>query len=92
MYVAGEISKERKFSDVFIKDEGGGQNLNSVQQENETTESHVHSHTQLSESNDFQPTVKAKNKEDLAYDDGQEQKEEKDDIKHSYVMLEKAEK
>jgi len=28
----------------------------------------------------------------LAYDDGQEQKEAKNDIKHSYVMLEKAEK
>ena len=28
----------------------------------------------------------------LDYDDGQEQKEAKDDIKHSYVMLEKAEK
>ena len=35
--------------------------------------------------------MKTKNKEESAYDDGQGQKEEKDDIKHSYVILEKVE-
>ena len=33
------------------------------------------------------PTVKAENKEDLAYDDEQELKETKEDINHSDVML-----
>ena len=35
--------------------------------------------------------MKTKNKEDLAYDDDQELKETKEDIKHSYVMLGEAE-
>ena len=62
--------------------------MNSVLGEDETIESHVHAHTQLSESNGFQPIVQAENKEDLAYDDDQELKETKEDSKHSYVMLE----
>lgn len=66
-----EIDKERQFVDVFIKDEEGGKNMNYVQEENETTESHMHGHAHLGEGNDFQPIVKAKNKEYLAYDDGQ---------------------
>ena len=89
---AGEIGKIIQFVDVIIKDEGRGHNLNYVQEENEIAKSHVHAHVQLSESNDFQPPLKAKKKEDLAYYDGQEQREAKDDIKHSYVMLEKAKK
>ena len=66
--------------------------MNSVHEENETVESHVHGHAQLSESNGFQPTLKSKNKEYLAYNDGQELKETKEDIRHSRAMLEKAEK
>jgi hypothetical protein len=58
-------------------------------EENGTAGSHVHAHTQPSETNGFQPIVQAENKEGLAYDDDQELKEE--DSKHSYVMLEKAE-
>jgi len=60
--------------------------------ENGTVESHVHAHAQLNENKAFQHTVKAENKEDLAYDNGQEQKESKDDVKHSKAMLEKAKK
>ena len=83
----GTKNEERQFANIVIKDEGRGHNLNSFQEENETTESHVHGHAQLSESNDFQLTVKAENKEDLAYDDDQELKETKEDIKHLDVML-----
>ena len=36
--------------------------------------------------------MKVKNKEDLAYDDGQELKETKEDIRHSRAMLDKAKK
>ena len=42
----------------------------------------------MSESNDFQLTVKAENKEDLAHDYDQEMKETKKDIKYSFVILE----
>jgi hypothetical protein len=63
--------------------------LNSVLEENGTVGSHVHAHTQSSETNGFQPIVQDENKEGLAYDDDQELKEE--DSKNSYVMLEKAE-
>ena len=59
--------------------------------EDDTTESHVHAHAQLSEINIFQHTLEAENKEDLAYDDGQDQKEAKEDIKHSSVVLEEVE-
>ena len=41
----------------------------------------MHGHAQLNESNGFQPTVKAENKEDLAYDDEQELKERKEEFK-----------
>ena len=68
----GTKNEEGQFANVVIKDEGRGQNLNSVLGEVEIVESHVHAHTQLSENNDFQLTAKAKNKEDLAYDDDQE--------------------
>ena len=88
----GTKNEERQFSNIVIKDEGRGQNLNSVHEENEATESHVHGHAQLSESNGFQPTLKSKNKEYLAYNDGQELKETKEDIKHSNVMFGDTEK
>ena len=65
--------------------------MNFVLGEDETAESHVHAHTQLSESNVFHLTVKDENKEDLAHDDGQEIKETKEDIKNSDVMLEEDE-
>ena len=84
----GTNNEEGQFSNVVIKDEGRGQDLNSVLGEDETTESHVHAHTQLSESNDFQLTVKAENQEDLEHDDDQELKETKKDIKYSSVILE----
>ena len=85
--LVGTKNEESQFADISIKVEGRGQNLNSVQEENETVESHVHGHAQLSESNDFQLTVKAENKEDLAYDDDQELKETKEDIHHLDGML-----
>ena len=88
----GTKNEEGKYSNIFIEDEGRGQNLNSVLGEDETIESHVHAHTQLSESNDFQLTVKAENKEDLAHDDDQELKETKKDIKYSSVILEGVER
>ena len=90
--LAGKKNEERQFANVVIKEEGRGHNLNSVQEEDETTESHVHVHAQLSESNGFQPTVKDENNGDLVYDDGQEKKEVKEDIEYSYVILEEAEK
>ena len=49
--------------------------------------SHVNILTQREKDDAFHPTVKAKNKEELAYDDDQELKETKEDIKHSDVML-----
>jgi len=69
---ASEKNEERQFSDIVMEKEEDEQNLNSVQEGNETAESHVHAHAHLSGSNGFQPTVEAEN-EDLAYDGGQEQ-------------------
>ena len=68
-------NEEKQFANIVIKNEGEGQNLNYVHEENETAESHVHGNAQLSERNGFYLTVKDENKEDLAYDDGQELKE-----------------
>ena len=59
---------EGKYANIAIEDKGRGQTLNSVMGEDETTESHVQAHTQLHESNDFQLTVKAETKEELAHD------------------------
>ena len=87
----GTKNEEGQSANIVIEDEGREQTLNSVLGEDEKIESHVHAHTQLSESNDFQLTVKAENKEDLAHDDGQELKETKENIKHSDVMLEEDE-
>ena len=42
--LAGTKNEERQFATVVIKDEGRGQNLNSIQEENETIESHLHGH------------------------------------------------
>ena len=61
-------------------------------EEEETTESHANTLTQREEGDSFQHTMKYESKEYLAYDDDQEQKEEKYDVKHSYVMLEESEK
>ena len=83
----GTMNEEGQFANIVIKDEGRGQNLNSIQEGNEIVGSHVHGRAQLSESNGFQLTMKYKNKEDLAYDDDQELKETKEDIKHSYVRI-----
>ena len=49
----GTKIEERQFANIVIKDEGRGQNLNSFQEGNETVESHVHGHAQLSERNGF---------------------------------------
>ena len=46
-------NEEGKSANIFIEDEGSGQTLNSIVGEDETVESHVHAHTQLSESNDL---------------------------------------
>ena len=87
----GTKNEEGQSANIVIEYEGRGQTLNSLLGEDETIKSHVHAHTQLSDSNDFHLSVKAKNKEDLAHDDGQELKETKEDIKHSDVMLEEDE-
>ena len=87
----GTKNEEGQSTNIVIEDEGRGQTLHFILGEDETTESHVHAHTQLSESNDFQLIVKAENKEDLAHDD-QEMKETKKNIKYSSVILEEAER
>ena len=61
-------------------------------EEDEIVESLANTLTQREEGDTFQHTMKAERKEYLAYDDNQEQKEEKDDVKNSYVMLEEFEK
>ena len=88
----GEIGKERQFVDVVIKEEGDKQNLNSILKEDMTYESHVNAHAQLSESVYFQLIEKDESRENLAYDDGQNQGKKKEDIKNSDVVLEEAEK
>ena len=88
----GTNNEEGQYANIVIEDEGRGKTLNSILGEDETTESHVHAHTQLSESNDFQLTVKAENQEYLEHDDDQELKETKKDIKYSSVILEAAER
>jgi hypothetical protein len=86
---SGTMNEGVQFVDVVIQKEEVKQNLNFVLEENGTIGSHVHAHTQPSETNGFQSIVQAENKEGLAYDDDQELKGE--DRKHSYVILEKAE-
>ena len=49
--LVGTKNEEIQFVNIVITDEGRGQNLNYIQEENETIESHVHGHAQLSESN-----------------------------------------
>ena len=89
---AGEIGKERQFTNVVIKEEGDKQNLISILKKDGTIVSYVNAHAQLSESVSFQHAVKVESRESLAYADGQNQGKEKQDIKHSDVMLEEAEK
>jgi hypothetical protein len=86
---AGTMNEGGQFVDVVMQKEEVKQNLNSILEENGTVGSHLHAHTQPSETNGFQPIVQAENKEGLAYDDDQELKEE--DSKHSYAMSEKDE-
>ena len=87
---AGTKTEERQFANVVIKDEGRGKNLSSILEEYETTESHANTLTRREKVDAFQHSVKFESKEDLAYDDDQEQKEEKYDVKHSCVMLEES--
>ena len=61
--------EEGQLSDVVIKNEGKGQNLNSVLGENGIVESHVHAYVQLNESNRFQLTIEAENKKDLDHNE-----------------------
>ena len=89
---SGTKNEEGQSANIVIEDEGRLQTLKFVLREDETTESHVHAHTHLSESNDFQLTMKAENKEDLAHDDDQELKETQKDIKYSSVILQEAER
>ena len=55
----GTNNEEGQYANIVIEDEGRGKNLNSVMGEDEIVESHVHAHTQLSESNGFQLIMQA---------------------------------
>ena len=74
------------------KNEGKGQNMNSILGENGTTESHVHAYAQLNKSNRFQLTIEAESKKDLAHNGSQELKELRKDSNHTRVMHEIDEK
>ena len=88
----GTKNEEGKYAHIVIEDEGRGQTLNFIPREDNIVESHVHAHTQLSESNDFQLTMKAENKKDLAHDDDQKLRETKKNIKYSSIIIEGAER
>ena len=49
----GTKAEERQFANVVIKDEGRGQNLSSVLEEDETAESHANTLTQREEGDAF---------------------------------------
>ena len=58
----------------------------------ETVRSHEEAHTQLEENNIFQHTTRAISRGIFAYMGSQKQAEEKEDIKHTNLMLEEANK
>jgi hypothetical protein len=73
------------------KNDEEGQSFNYVQKDDGTVEFHLNEHAQMNGSASFHHTVKVKSKKDLAYDDGQEMAEKKEDSNHSYFMLEEVE-
>ena len=54
---SGTMNEEKKFANVVIKNEGGGQNFNSVQRNDETIVSHANTLTQREEGDAFQHTM-----------------------------------
>ena len=84
---------KQEFAKIVTKNEGKGQKLNSVQEDDEAAESHSNAHAQLSESVSFQHVTKAESRKSLDNDDdSQEQDEAREEIKHLDVMLGEDEK
>ena len=85
------MNELRQFANIVTKNEGEGQNMDYVMEEDGIVEYHAYAQVQLVESVSFQHTMKAESKEDLEYaDNGQQQKEEKEDIKNSKFILDKS--
>ena len=59
---AGTMNEKRKFANVVIKNEGGGQNFNYVKRNDETFVFHANTLTQRKEGGAFQHIVKAESK------------------------------
>ena len=62
---AGTMNELRQSAKIVTKNEGKGKNLNSVQEDDGTTESHSNAHAQLSESVSFQHVTKAESRKRL---------------------------
>lgn len=78
---------------IFKEEEKERHNLNSVLKKKDgTVWSHEEAYTQLEENIAFEHTAKVVNRGSLAYMGSQKQAEEKEDVKHTNLTLEEANK